>query len=177
MPRPGYSPEKNRENCRRYRQKHRERLLASQRERHAANREANNAQRKERYGLEDPEQRAAMKRLRGELRRQAYPWERLLRAASDRARAKGLPFTLTEEWATTRWTGRCEISGISFVVKNTGEPGPKFFSPSIDQIEAKAGYTPENCRFVLWAVNALKHDGSDEDMILVAKSISDKFSS
>lgn len=50
-------------------------------------------------------------------------------------------------------------------------PRPRFFSPSIDRIVPALGYTPENCRFILWAVNAFKHDGTDDDMYRVAEAL------
>lgn len=131
---------------------------AKRRAHHAANREQANAKRKE---------NAAM-------RRQLYPWEKLLRGAAGRAAKSGVEFTLTREWAQARWTGFCEVSGLPFLVKDIDRPGPKFFSPSIDQIRPKGGYTPDNCRFVLWAVNAFKQDATDAEMMLVAKAIVEK---
>lgn len=175
MPGPGYDPEKNRESCRLYREKNRDRLLAAQRAKHLANRAENNAKRAARLAAVPAAERAAYRRAWSAGRRARYPWERLLRSAEARAKSKGLPFALTREWAEARWTGSCEISGIPFVIENTGRSGPKFFSPSIDQISPKAGYTPTNCRIVLWAVNAMKHTGSDEDMLLVARAIVKNF--
>lgn len=97
------------------------------------------------------------------------PWWKFVNSARERAKKKKVPFELTNAWAKERWTGRCEITGIEF--KSSATQGPKFFSASIDRIIPEKGYTEENCRFVLWAVNALKHDGTDEDMIRVALAI------
>ncbi len=81
---------------------------------------------------------------------------------------RNLPFTLTDEWARARWTGKCELTGIPFVVE--GKHG-KFFSPSLDRIDPKLGYVDGNCRFILFAVNTLKGVGTDEDMMLVARGL------
>lgn len=81
---------------------------------------------------------------------------------------RNLPFTLTDEWARKRWTGRCELTGIPFVVAGTHG---KFFSPSLDRIDPKKGYVDDNCRFILFAVNTLKGVGTDEDMMLVAREL------
>lgn len=97
------------------------------------------------------------------------PWARLLHGASERAKKRNIPFTLTLEWAEATWTGRCALSKIAFVITTGVRRG--CFSPSIGQIEPKKGYTPENCRFVLWAINAMKDVGTYEDVIFIAKAI------
>lgn len=106
--------------------------------------------------------------------RMTKPHWYMLYHARERAKKKNVPFTLTQEWADSVWTGRCAVTGIEFSLGLRGR-GPKVFSPSLDRIIPSLGYTPENCRFVLWAVNALKHDGTDADMIMVAKAIAARY--
>lgn len=142
---------------------------------HAKTREIANAGRKARReaNLEVEKQR---QKLCTQAARLISPWLRLVSSAKSRALKYNIPFDLTEEWAVSRWTGQCELTNIPFRTDLPGS-GPKTFSPSIDQIKPRAGYTQTNCRFVLWAVNALKHDGTDEDMYLVAAALIDvKFS-
>lgn len=43
--------------------------------------------------------------------------------------------------------------------------------PSIDRIDPKVGYLTSNCRIILHAVNALKGEGTDADILLVANAI------
>lgn len=75
-----------------------------------------------------------------------YP-NRTYSLAKDRARRRGIPFTLTMEWVRERIeAGTCELSGLPFSL--SGE-----FVPSIDRIDASQGYTPENCRIVAHYVN------------------------
>lgn len=102
--------------------------------------------------------------------RLSFPWKKLLQSSIGRAKKKNVPHTLTYEWGEKRWTGYCELTKIPFLLGQKGSGG-KFYSPSIDRIVPELGYIPENCRFVLWAVNALKNVGTDEDMLLVAKAL------
>jgi hypothetical protein len=97
------------------------------------------------------------------------PWRKLVVAARGRAKEKKLPCDIDFEWAEARWTGFCEVSGLPFVL-SIHSPH-RMFSPSIDQIEPKKGYTKTNSRFVLLAVNGMKHDGTDEAMYFVAEAI------
>lgn len=102
--------------------------------------------------------------------RKLKPWQKLLQCARQRASARGIDCTLTAEWATERYTGRCELTGIEFRV-GVGKSGPQAFSPSIDRIDQTRGYTPGNCRFVLFAVNAIRGTMSDADMVMLAKRL------
>lgn len=96
------------------------------------------------------------------------PWMHCLRARANKAQQKKLPFELSDEWARARWTGRCELTEIPF---NTSSAYGNFFSPSIDRIDASKGYVQDNCRFILFAVNALKGTGTDEDMLRVVSAL------
>lgn len=100
--------------------------------------------------------------------RQKAPWKLLIRNAQRRAEKKKLPFDLTHEWASTVWTGRCNITKLPFRI---GDKNMGTFSPSIDRIIPALGYTQNNCRFILMGVNALKHQATDNEMFLVAKAI------
>ncbi|MDE2097093.1 MAG: hypothetical protein KGL39_07595 [Patescibacteria group bacterium] len=108
--------------------------------------------------------------MRKQKERNSLPWKGPVDAAIRRAKEKGLPCDIDYEWAKARWTGRCELSGIPFRVGERGT-GPKFFVASIDQIIPKGGYTKENSRFVLWAINAFKYDATDEDVYQVAEAL------
>jgi len=102
--------------------------------------------------------------------RLSQPWKKLLRSAEMRASKKHVPFGLTAEWAKSHWTGVCELTGIEFVLGQRG-PGPKSFSPSIDRIKPELGYVESNCRFVIWAVNAFKAEGDDDQMFRIARAL------
>jgi hypothetical protein len=94
------------------------------------------------------------------------PWINILSQARVRSKRKGLDYGLSSSWAKARWTGRCEITGAEFRISR-GAPNP--YSPSIDRIDSSKGYTPENCRFILWAINQFKGAHSDAAMLEIAR--------
>lgn len=115
-------------------------------------------------------------RVRMELYRRdrlARPWLALLTTALDRSKKRKVPFSLTPEWAEARWTGKCEISGIEFELGRT-RASPRLFSPSIDRIIPALGYVPENCRFILFGINAMKADGTTDEMIAICKAVANR---
>jgi hypothetical protein len=111
------------------------------------------------------------KRLYEETRVKA-PWTNCLRGSIRRAKKKGIPFELSNEWAKARWTGHCELTGLPFNLSHTFVSSD---SPSIDRIVPEKGYVPDNCRFILSAVNNLKGTGTDTDMLLIARILVAKF--
>ncbi len=96
------------------------------------------------------------------------PWKILIAMAKVRAKKIGVPFNLDDTWAASRWTGCCEMAGLRFVL---GKGGRGARSPSIDRIKPANGYTKENCRFVLWAINNAKGTGTDEDLCKIAEAL------
>lgn len=104
--------------------------------------------------------------------RLSRPWLHLYNGAKQRAQQNGHEFSLTHEWAEQTWTGYCAVSKISFGLTDVRQHP---FSPSIDRIDPLKGYTPENCRFVLMGVNALKGRGTDADMMTIARAILENF--
>jgi hypothetical protein len=101
--------------------------------------------------------------------REIQPWAKLLRSAKGRAIKKGVPFTLSAAWAVSKWTGRCELTGIPFDMGLPGKPGGRSYSPSIDRIVPSSGYVPTNCRFILYGINRFKGEMSDDEMFIMAR--------
>lgn len=97
------------------------------------------------------------------------PWRYIFSSRRSEAKNNGIAFDLTHEWAAARWTGKCEITKLPF--QPNQQKGPWPFSPSLDKIDPKKGYTQNNSRFVLWGCNALKGVGTDEDMLTIARAI------
>ena len=146
--------------------KNREHTLAERTARYWSNpefhREARRAERRanpEKFRVRQHEQRAKK------------PWQHLLSKAKARARLYGYPYSLTKDWAKKTYTGYCAVTRLPFNLDYLQQSGPRPRSPSIDRIDSLEGYTPENCRFVLFAVNSFKGTMSDDEMCTLAKAI------
>ncbi len=108
--------------------------------------------------------------VRVHLRRQQKPlWVTCLYNTRSMAKRKNRTFALTPAWAAARWTGKCELTGLKF--ERAGQSGPVPRSPSIDRVDSTKGYTPDNCRFILAAVNAFRLNGSDAQMYRIANAL------
>ncbi len=148
------NPDRNRANNREWYEAHREEMIGKMRSRYQREKETN------------PEKLATEARERYERLRFQEPWRKLLASARTRATKRELEYNLTTEWITSRWTGRCEFSNVPFDILGT-----KLFAPSIDRINPKLGYIQSNCRVVLWAINMLKAEFSDVEVMLVVEAI------
>lgn len=86
-------------------------------------------------------------------------------------RAKPARVDLTTKQAMrilARQDYRCALTGLRFW--STPERfGPTI--PSIDRIDARAGYTEGNVRIVLLGVNALRGCGTDAEMLRIARAL------
>jgi hypothetical protein len=166
--------DEERENVRRWHSEHPDEARTLRQQWYAKNGEAQRSKMRERYkrlAVEQPERLAREGQKREQRARDLYPWMKLLAGASRRAGKKGLEYSLTPKWAEARWTGRCELTDIPFDLTRPGTPGGRPFSPSIDRIDAAKGYTPENSRFVLWAINSMKSSGDNSKVLSVALAI------
>lgn len=71
--------------------------------------------------------------------------------------------------------GFCPATGIRFdlthnhqrILGRTRNP----YAPSLDRIDPRCGYTPENTRVVIWQYNAMKGEISDEELLLLCHAI------
>jgi hypothetical protein len=78
------------------------------------------------------------------------------------------------EWAEKTYTGVCALTGLPFINSAqaiAGKSGGRPYSPSIDRINPLKGYTQDNCRFVLFAVNSFKGTMSDPEMYHIARAL------
>lgn len=107
----------------------------------------------------------------------AETWERrcaysLLNSAGARSRQKGLEKTIGLRWLLPRLeAGYCEVTGLAFE-RPDGVRGP--FSPSLDRHDPLRGYTPENCRVVVYMYNAAKNSFTDADVMRMAEALTSK---
>jgi hypothetical protein len=139
--------EEERARSRAYYAANRDRLKARARARAAARREDIRAYQKE-WTRQDRVKRRAL-----------YLW----RTAKIRAVKRGLEFTI--ELADVVIPAVCPVLGIPIVVESgqSVQPG----APSLDRIDNSGGYTRENTRVISHRANALKRDGTREELRLV----------
>lgn len=95
-----------------------------------------------------------------------------LKSAKTRAKAKGRAFSISLEWALNEVEKsgfRCALTGISFYEKAPmTRTGRHPFSPSLDRIDNSKGYTPDNVRIVVLAINIMMADFGSEVFSRVA---------
>jgi hypothetical protein len=96
-------------------------------------------------------------------RRENWPYQ-LWNLAKQRAKAKGLEFTITPDDIVI--PERCPILGV-VLERNTGY-GPSPRSPSLDRIEATKGYVSGNVAVISYRANAIKSDANAAEHRLVA---------
>ena len=90
---------------------------------------------------------------------------------------KNIYFDLTLEWVKENIKQGCALTGRKFKLHNSRindkSEGPNPLGYSIDRIDPKSGYTKDNCRIILFCVNAFKGTMTDEQMISIAQDIVD----
>lgn len=104
------------------------------------------------------------------------PWKSLIHSAQNRAKQKGVPFNLSNDWAKKIWTGKCALSGIPFAKyvynpRTKNGKGPNKYSASLDRVKPNQGYVKTNCRFILVALNNFKGTGTDLEMVNIARRL------
>ena len=92
--------------------------------------------------------------------------------ASERAKRKGIPCTITKEFILDLWNkqnGICALSGIpmTYLLKEGRIPT----NISIDKIDRTKGYTIGNIQLVCMVCNQIKSDLTEEEMYNFCKKI------
>jgi hypothetical protein len=93
-------------------------------------------------------------------RRKADMIERVLfRNAQQRARARGIEFSITV--ADIVVPPNCPIFGTVFMI---GDRAAQPFSPSLDRIDPTRGYVPGNVRVISHRANTIKSDATVDEL-------------
>lgn len=86
----------------------------------------------------------------------------LLRGAKKRAKLKGRDFDITQDFLMNLWNnqdGKCILTNIKFDLYTSNT---KCYSPSLDRIDSSKGYTKDNVRLIIHAMNmGLSNWGTD----------------
>lgn len=94
-------------------------------------------------------------------------------SARSRAAKRGLAFELTLDWLLATAESqqfKCAITGIEFFYKTHTKCRVDPYMPSLDQIVPSGGYTKENTRIILRALNVMLFDWGTEIFEQVANS-------
>lgn len=67
--------------------------------------------------------------------------------------------------------GYCQLTNLPFDFKPIDKTSKNPYAPSIDRINSQKGYTKENCRIVLSAVNDALGENDDNDMLPILKAL------
>ena len=65
----------------------------------------------------------------------------------------------------------CQLTGLPFDFTPNKKKGLNPYAPSVDRIDNEKGYTKDNVRVVLWAVNAALNECSDEEARPIIKAL------
>ena len=98
------------------------------------------------------------------------PFYPCLHRARNRAKNRGVPFNITEEYLESIWTGVCPVFHVRLDLPSRGE-GHKFTTttPSLDRIAPDKGYVPGNVIWISLRANRMKNDGTSEELFRVAE--------
>jgi hypothetical protein len=81
-------------------------------------------------------------------------------------------FDITADWIEDRLLkGVCEITGIPFDFNTHPKYDKNPFAPSIDRMDSTKGYTMNNVRIVLWQVNLMRGEMTDEEVLGICKAV------
>lgn len=93
------------------------------------------------------------------------PIKQALYAARGRAKQAGLEFDLTED-TIPPIPEVCPVLGIKLA---PGDGRMCDSSPTLDRIDSKRGYTPDNVHWISWRANSLKKDATLDELVKLAE--------
>lgn len=88
-------------------------------------------------------------------------------------------FGLDQSWFETELAkGVCSVTGLPFVLPSyqpgaKGKRGP--WTPSVDRIDNKKGYTKSNSRLVVWIYNLAKNSYEDADILKMCAALASSY--
>lgn len=102
----------------------------------------------------------------------SHPFRSRLASTKHRAKKKGLPFNLTEEYLKQIWTGTCPVFHTKLNLPVHGDPSQPKHTCSLDRIRPELGYIIGNVEWISFEANRLKLDtDSSADLFAVAQHL------
>jgi hypothetical protein len=101
----------------------------------------------------------------------------IINMARARSIKKSMDFSIDVEWflsALESQDWKCAISGEKMEI-SAGTGKRLFKGVSIDRVDNKKGYTPDNCWLVCYSINAFKADSDLQQMINLCRSVAMKW--
>jgi hypothetical protein len=100
----------------------------------------------------------------------------LLSSIRFRCRKNNIPFDLDRAWMIKHLAaGKCAATGLRFELENPDSNRThrlkNAFSPSVDRVDPRGGYTKENCRLVIANYNFGKSNWTDDVVFRVALAV------
>lgn len=136
---------------------------------------------RERRRKADPElrERLRMTDKRASLKhRNKDPFRVMADSASVRAARSRVPFSIKANDVLVLWElcgGVCPVSGIEMSLEiAVGQGNRKPNKASLDRIIPSLGYVPGNVRLVCWAVNCMKANMTDDELLHWCKAIAQR---
>ena len=104
----------------------------------------------------------------GKRYKMSRPFYSTLKAAKHRAKARDLPFSITEEYLESIWTGVCPVFQVRLNLPLHGE-GHKYttVTPSLDRLVPDRGYVPGNVIWISMRANQIKSNASSAEILAV----------
>ena len=87
--------------------------------------------------------------------------------AKIRAKAKGLPFTITTKDIVI--PDVCPVLGVPLTRPDGTSRGPGPYTPSLDRIVPELGYVPGNVRVISYRANRIRNDATIEELEAVLR--------
>lgn len=136
-----------------YYQQNKEIILARSRARYETKREEIREQAKKRYQDDD------------------YYLSYILDRCRNRARSKGLEFSITKE--DLEIPRVCPVLNVPLERSRTGKAAPN--SPSVDRIDPTKGYIPNNVQVISYKANCMKNNAMPEELLAFAEWVEETY--
>jgi hypothetical protein len=96
----------------------------------------------------------------------------MVRSCKKSAKRRNIVFNISiEDVLPGVQSKNCQLTGIPFNLKPPEKKAMNLYAPSIDRIDNNKGYTKDNIRIVLWAVNRAVGEDGDEVMLPILKEM------